>query len=102
MKIEKFQKGLFIPTWNKFKKGIKKGIKNIQLYRSYVKDAKRFNSSVQNVLDHYSARYPVLLENYFSKMGHSPVNPFKYSFDVPQVNIDLIMNPDVPARYRTR
>lgn len=94
-KIEKFQKGLFIPTWNKFKNGMK----NLRLYRSYIKDIKRFDSSVQNVLDHYSARYPVLHENYFSKMGYSPVSPFKYSFDVPQVGVDPIPHLDYTGIY---
>ena len=64
-KIQKFQKaGKLIQLWG----NISKGIKNLQLYRSYVKDPKRFIDPVQKTFDHYTSRFPVLQTNYFPKV----------------------------------
>jgi hypothetical protein len=82
-KIEKHQLGKII-------RPIKKGIKNLQIYRAYTKNPENFYGPVQRTLDHYATRYPALESNYFSRNLHGSfaLNPsYKPKLDIPEISI---------------
>lgn len=73
---------------------VQKGIHNLSLYRAYVKNPKNFANSVNESLQHYSVRYPVLQSNYFARDLHGPfiLNPYRVKLDMPDVSIGFKFN----------